>query len=164
MRTVFLLPLAVGVAVVAGCGLTLQAPAVGVEIASPVELQRLPTQTHTLRPSRRAPRPAAAPRPGPLEPKPVLAAVAPAPALALPTSVASPASAASDAGNDRELSPGETVTLIPAGGGPSTASDEPDEYPRALGRPMVVRGGGNRPPRGWGPGIGITVFPLPRLR
>jgi hypothetical protein len=168
MRIVLLLPLAVGVAVAAGCAsetrepaalsvpqrdLTLQTAAVGVEIASPVELHRAPTQTHAVHSTRRASRPAAAPRPSPIEPKPVLEAVAPAPVLALPVSY-----------NDRELPPGETVTLIPAGNGPSTAVDEADELPRARGRPMVVRGGGTCPPRRRGPGIGIDVFPRPRLR
>jgi hypothetical protein len=170
MRIVFLLPLAVGVAVAAGCGseareqaalsvperdLTLQASAVAVEIASPVELQQLPTETHAVRSTRRAPRPAPAPRPGPIEPEPVIETVVPAPA---------PVSSPSEPASDRELPPGETVTLIPAGSGPSTAVDETDELPRVRGRPMVVRGGGTCPPRGRGPGIGITVLPHPRLR
>jgi hypothetical protein len=157
MRIVFLLPLAVGVAVTAGCGsearerdLTLQKQSVGVAVASPAELER-PTQTRAVRSTRRVPTP---PRPTPIPPKPVIETVVPA----------IPISTASAPANDRELTPGETVTLIPAGNGPSTAVDETGEYPKARARPIVVRGGDICPPQGLGPGIGITVFPRPRFR
>jgi hypothetical protein len=164
MRIGFLLPLAVGVTVAAGCGskpreqaalsvpqrdLTLQTQAAGVDVASPVELER-PTQTRAVRSTRRVPR---LPRPTPIPPKPVIETVVPA----------IPISTAAEPANDRELTPGVTVTLIPAGNGPSTAVDETGEYPKARPHPIVVRGGDICPPRGLGPGIGITVFPRPRF-
>jgi hypothetical protein len=175
MRTTFLLPVTV-VAVVAGCGsegreqvtrsvpqrdLTLQAAALEVEIASPVELRHLRAQ-HQTAPIRRA---ASGARSRPIMPKPVLA-VTTAPTLAAPASdeLANPAGTATDQGNDRELPPGKTITVIPASSGPSTTTDWTDEFPTAKSGTMVVRGGGTCRPRGRGRGIGIAGFPRPRLR
>jgi hypothetical protein len=181
MRTVLLLPITVMVAVAAGCGsegretaarsvpgrdLTLQPPNAGVEVASAVELQSLRPQQYTARASsRRTHRPASASHSRPTQPKVVLAAVAPAPVLAVPASapVASPA-VASEPVNDRELPPGKTVTIIPASSGPSTVLDDTDEFPGVRGGTMVTRGGGTCRPRGRRPGIGIAGVPRPDFR
>lgn len=176
MRGVFLLPLATVVAVAAGCGsqvgeqaahsapqrdLTLAPSALAVDIASPVELKQLRIQHRTVRPSQRTARPASARRSSSVEPSLVLAAAAP---LAVSEPAAQPVSPASDQGNDRELLPGKTVTLIPASSGPSTAPEWTDELPPADGGTMVVRGGGRCRPPGRGPGIGIAAAPRPDFR
>jgi hypothetical protein len=170
MRTSFLLPLTVLVAVVAGCGseareqaarsvpqrdLTLVTQTPAVEIASPVELQQVWIQRRTARQAPRSSR----------EPKIILAAVAaPAPVLAVPEPVVQPASTASTPANDRELLPGKTVTVIPASSTPSTDSDQIDELPPAQGPAVVVGGGGRCRGRGRGPGIGIAGAPRPDFR
>jgi hypothetical protein len=180
MRTIFLLPLTALVAAVAGCGsqardqaapsvperdLTLVTQTPEIEIASPVELQRLRIQHRTLRHSQWAARVAPARRSSPLEPKLVLAAVAaPAPVLAAPEPVAQPASMAATPDNGRELLPGKTVTVIPASSGPSAGSDGTDELPAVRGRTMVAHGGGTCRGRGRGPGIGIAPAPRPDFR
>ncbi len=168
MRTILLLPFTALVAVVAGCGsgaseqktgslperdLTLVSQTAQVEIASPVETQRVPSQRRTVRhpPSSR-------------QPAVILAAVtaaAPAPA---PEPAVQPASPEPTLANDRELLPGKTVTLIPASSGPSTGPDQTDDLPAAHGRTMVVRGGGTCRGRGRGPGIGIAGAPRPDFR
>ena len=171
MRTIVLLPLTALVAVVAGCGsvgreqatrsvpqrdLTLVPQTPAVEIASPVE-------THQLRVQQRTVRPAFSSRP--LEPKVSFASVTvPAPVLAIPEPVAQPASMAAASGNDRELLPGKTVTVIPVSNTPSTGSDGADELPAARGRTMVAHGGGGCRGRGRGPGIGIANAPRPDFR
>jgi hypothetical protein len=170
MRTSFLLPLTVLVAVVAGCGseareqaarsvpqrdLTLVTQTPAVEIASPVELQQVRIQRRTARQAPRSSR----------EPKIILAEVAaPAPVLAVPEPVVQPASTASTPANDRELLPGKTVTVIPASSTPSTDSDQIDELPPAQGPAVVVGGGGRCRGRGRGPGIGIAGAPRPDFR
>jgi hypothetical protein len=124
MRAIALLPLAIAVA--AGCGhdheqqvppavpqrdLALPAPAGEVKVASPVELQqlRIHRTAHSFRRAKRS---------APAEPKITLAAVAtaPAPVLLHPVSVVEPVAPAK--ANDRELAPGQTVTVIPASNGP----------------------------------------------
>jgi hypothetical protein len=166
MRTVFLLPIAAVVAVVAGCGseareqragslpqrdLTLVTQTAQVEIASPVELQQVRIHRRTIRQAPRSSR----------EPKIILAAVtASTPVLAVPEPVA-PATTAATPANDRELLPGKTVTVIPASSGPSAGSDRADELPPE-GRTMVARGGGTC--RGGGRGPGTAAAPRPDFR
>jgi hypothetical protein len=166
MRTSFLFPLTALVAVVAGCGsnareqaarsiperdLTLVPQAPAVDIASPVEIQRVRIQHRTAR------------RSVPLEPKVRLAAVW-APVLAAPQPVAQPASTTPTPVSDRELLPGKTVTVIPASSGPSTGSDKADEAPPERGRTVVMGGGGTCRGRGRGPGIGMAPAPRPDFR
>jgi hypothetical protein len=173
MRTILPLPLTFLVAASAGCGsgatqqamhsvpkrdLTLAASTAPIlEVASPVEVQRVPVQRRTVRTPERIARPA-----------PVERADAAAPAMeavvAVPEPVAEPTSVTSTAQNDRELPPGKTITVIPASSGPSVGSDDTDEIPEAQGRPMVVRGGGTCRGRGRGPGIGIAAAPRPDFR
>jgi hypothetical protein len=178
MRTVFLLPPAALVAVILGCSsegreqaarslpkrdLMRQAPASEVGIVSSVELQSLRARHQTLRPSRRASRPAPVLRSNTIEPKSLAAAVAAAPALGLASdSAAKPAGTAWHPVNDRELPPGKTVTVIPTSSGPSAASEPTDEFPTARRGTTGIRGGGRCPPRGR-PGIGIATRPRPRL-
>jgi hypothetical protein len=177
MRTLVLLPFAAVAAVLAGCGpqgrehaarsvpqrdLTLAAQAHQVEIASPVELGSLRTQSRTVRPSR-TPRPRSAQRSSAVEAKPALAAVVTAPVVVLASApVAEAATTAPEAANDRELLPGRTVTLIPASSGPSTTPEWTDEGPTAKGRAHGVGGKGKRPSRGRGPGI--ATGPRPDFR
>ena len=177
MRTSFRLPLAALLAVVGGCSteardqtgsvperdLTLATPAVEIKIASPVERRQV-----------RATRPVMARRSSPSRPKVTLAVVTAPPAgleaasarsLAVPAPVDQPADTASVPENDRELFPGKTITVIPAGGGPSIGSDGVDELSGPQGRPMVARsGGGTCRGRGRGPGIGIAAAPRPNFR
>jgi hypothetical protein len=169
MRTSVLFPLTALVAIVAGCGsgvkeqasgsvpqrdLTLVPQVPAVDIASPVEIQRVRIQPRTTR------------RSIPLEPKVRLAAVwAPAPVLAVPQPVAQPASTTPTPVSDRELPPGKTVTMIPVSSGPSAGVDKTDEIPADRGRPMVVGGeGGTCRGRGRGPGIGMAPAPRPDFR
>jgi hypothetical protein len=177
MRSRLLFPLTALVAVVAGCGsgardqttgslpqrdLTLVPQAPEVDIASPVEIQRVRIQHRTVR------------RSIPLEPKVRLAAVwAPratlgagsAPVLAAPQPIAQPTNTAATPANDRELLPGKTVTVIPVSSGPSAGTDKTDELPAAEGRTMVARGGGGTcRGRGRGPGIGMAPAPRPDFR
>ena len=177
MRIPVLLPLAVLAA--AACGsetietastsvserdLTLQTqiPVPQVEIASPVELGRHRAQQAANR-KRLKPQPQARLTAAPS----LIATVEPAPAirLTMAQSVAQPAPAPiEEPANDRELPPGQTVTVIPASSGPSVAPEPGDDAPPALGRPLV-RGGGTCHGRGGrGPGIGIAAVPRPRLR
>jgi hypothetical protein len=177
MRSIFLLPLAALVAVVAGCrsevseqrapslpqrDLTLVTQTSGVQIASPVETQQ----------PQRVARRARAPRSS-LEPELRLAAVPAAPLAApgagsvpvlAPEPVAQPASTAPAQANDRELLPGKTITVMPASSGPSAGPDETDELPAVRGHTMVGRGGGRCRGGGRGPGIGIAAAPRPDFR
>lgn len=166
MRTVFMLPLATLVAVATGCGsgggqqkarslpqrdLTLVPQAAQVEIASPVEMQRV-------RPQRRT---AHLPRSG--QPTVRHAVMVATPALA-PEPVAQPVTPTPTPVNDRELLPGKTVTLIPVSSGPSAGPDETGDLPGVGGRAMVGHGGGRCPRGGRGPGIGIATAPRPDFR
>ncbi len=168
MRTGFLLPLAaLVIAGAAGCSrqegeesavllqrdLTRVDPAPKVEVASQLELQQPPTsQTVQPRATIRAVRASRRPR---NDSKP-LAAV-----LAKHTAVAAPAPApearptpVEEPRNDRELLPGKTVTIIPVGSGPSTATDPGED----VGMTMIRQGHSCPPAR---PGIGIAGRPRP---
>ena len=148
--------------------LTLQtgAPAV-VEVASPVELGRAEPPRDPTPGRRSTPRPAPAPAAQPPAPE---AAPTPEPvAVAVPVAVAAletpaPAQPAPLAG-DRELAPGETVTVIPA----STSGTGGDiGLPAEPGRGIFKGGAGNcpHPPRGIGGGrpipVGVLRLPLSR--
>jgi hypothetical protein len=179
MRTTVLLPLAALVAVLAGCGsegreqaaravpkrdLTLVTQTAQVEIASPVEIERLRIQRRAARPSQWVARPASAWRSS-RQPKIIFAAVAAStPTPAVPVPVAQPASKASTSDNSRELLPGKTVTVIPASTGASAGSDTAGEPPPAKGRAKGARGGGTCRGRGRGPGIGMAPAPRPDFR
>jgi len=166
MRTASLLPLAALVAVVSGCrsgvgeqkahslphrDLTLVPQAAEVEMASPVEMQRV-------RPQRRT---AHLPRSRQLTVR--HAEMAASPVLAAEP-VAQPGTPTATPVNDRELLPGKTVTLIPVSSGPSAGPDETGELPAVGGRAMVGHGGGRCPRGGRGPGIGIATAPRPDFR
>ena len=176
MRSITLLPLAALVAAAAGCrsevreqgvrsvpqrDLTLVTQTAQVQVASPVEMQQLRIQPRTRRPSQGAARLASASRFS-HEPKVIHAALAaptPIPAAAAAEPVADPTPA-----SDRELSPGKTVTVIPASSGPSAGSGTADEAPPDRGRTMVARGGGTCRGRGRGPGRGNAPVPRPDFR
>jgi len=91
---------------------------------------------------------------------PLADVVAPTPVLALTEPVAQPVSAPA---NDRELLPGNTITVIPASSGPSPNPDATDDFADTRDRTMV-RGGGTCRGRGRGPGIGIATAPRPDFR
>lgn len=177
MRIVFLLPLAAIVAA-SGCGsertkqpapsvperdLTLQtASSPQLEIASPVELQRIPAQPHTARGLRRARRQSAVFQPT-IEP----VALRPTSAIVIP--VIQPATesvaAVTESGNPHELPPGKTVTIIPASSGPSTAPDPTDGGPEIRTRMGGSFGGGHGGTcRGGGGGSGMGGPPPMILR
>jgi hypothetical protein len=136
-----------------------------VEVASAVELGR-PEAPRTSTPRRRSvPKPAPAPSDAPPKPE---AAPAPEP-VAVPQPVAVAAlevpSAAEPmpSANDRELAPGETITVIPASTGPSSGGGGEIGLPAEPGRGMWKGGAGNcpHPPRGVsGRPIGISRLPL----
>lgn len=173
MRTVFLLPLALAAAAVAGCGtasegreqaalrtprrdLTLRpADAVETEVASPVELGSTPVQRPTTHRLQRSRRPAPARRPQAIEAggAPATPAPAPAPAATVPAFLA--ASTAPQPADPHELAPGQSVTVIPASSGPSTAPeatpDWTDERPSGA-RPGIAVGGGGSGGGGCRPG------------
>lgn len=169
MRSSFLFPLTALVVIVAGCSSKVREQATGslpqrdltlvpqtsaVEIASPVEIQRVRIQHRTAR------------RSIPLEPKVRLAAVwSPTSVSAAPQPIAQPANTEATPANDRELLPGKTITVIPVSSGPSAGTDKTDELPAARGRTMVARGGGGTcRGRGRGPGIGMAPAPRPDFR
>jgi hypothetical protein len=169
MRSSFLFPLAAVVALAAGCNseareqatgslpqrdLTLVPQAPQVEIASPVEIQRLRPQHRTVR------------RSIPLDAKVRLAAVwTPVAVRAAPEPVTQPTSEAATPASDRELLPGRTVTVIPVSSGPATGTDTTNDLPAAEGRTRVARGGGGTcRGRGRGPGIGMAPAPRPDFR
>ena len=168
MRNMVLLPLAAFIAVAAGCrsevgeqtassvpqrDLTLVPPNAAVQIASPLETQRLRPPRPSVHRARLAARLAPLPLPVPLssQPQPV---AAPAPT---PVPAPTPATPISD----RELLPGKTVTLIPVSSGPSVGTDPTGDLPADRGHTMVAHGGGGRC-RGGGRGPGIGMAPAPR--
>jgi len=170
MRTIVLLPLTALVAVVAGCGsdareratravperdLTLMTQTLEVPIASPVEMPQLrdkPRATVPVKHAARRPVPPASRVEYKVPPADVV--------LAVPEPVAQPVSAPA---NDRELLPGNTITVIPASSGPSPSPDATDDFADTRDRTMV-RGGGTCRGRGRGPGIGIATAPRPDFR
>jgi hypothetical protein len=176
MRNLMLLPLALAAVTAAGCrtasegteqaaldvpqrDLTLQqADAPEVEIASPVELGRRPTERPRSRSAPRSPGPAPVPPPEAAESGAAPAAPAPvaAPAEATPVALAAMDAEPPD---PHALPPGRSVTVIPASSG--AAADEGWSHVRPEGRePGIVGGegphGGGCKPRGPGgmPGVG----------
>jgi translation initiation factor IF-2 len=178
MRIVTLLPLALAALAAGGCrtasegteqaalgvpqrDLTLQqTPAPEVEIASPVELARAPTERSTTQRPRRTHRPAPAPHPEANAPEDAPATLSPTPAPAQPAATALAASAP-EAADPHALAPGQSVTIIPASSGPTTPEDWTDERPSGRERGVEAGGGGHGgrcKPRGTGmPGRGLPA-------
>jgi hypothetical protein len=167
MHIVSLLPLAALTVVVSACGsgareqrarplpqrdLTLVTQGAQVEIASPVEMQRVRPQRRTVRlsPSRQ-----------PTVRHAMMMEAVPVPAA---EPVAPPLSSTPTVANNRELLPGKTVTLIPVSSAPSAGPDETGELPPVRGGVMVGHGGGRCRGGGRGPGIGIATAPRPDFR
>jgi len=158
MRIVMLLPLALAAVAAGGCrtvsegteqaalgvpqrDLTLQqTPAPDVEIASPVELARAPTERPTTQRPRRAHRPAPARHPEANAPEDAPATLTPTPAPAQPVATAL---AATEAADPHALAPGQSVTIIPASSGPTTPADWTGERPSGRERGVEVGGGGH---------------------
>jgi hypothetical protein len=158
MRIVMLLPLALAAVAAGGCrtasegteqaalgvpqrDLTLQqTPAPEVEIASPVELARAPTERPTTQRPRRVHRPAPArhPEANASEDAPATLTPTPAPAKPVPTALA-----ATEAADPHALAPGQSVTIIPASSGPTAPADWTDERPSGRERGVEVGGGGH---------------------
>jgi hypothetical protein len=168
MRIVILLPLALAAVAAGGCrtasegteqaalgvpqrDLTLQqTPAPEVEIASPVELARVPAERPTTHRPRRALRPAPARHPEATAPEVAPAALTPTPAA---TALAASAPEAAD---PHALAPGQSVTIIPASSGPTTPADWTDQLPSGRERGVQMGGGGHGgrcKPRGTGRGL-----------
>jgi hypothetical protein len=174
MRIVTLLPLALAALAAGGCrtasegteqaalgvpqrDLTLQqTPAPEVEIASPVELARAPTERPTTQRPRRAHRPAPAPHPEAKAPDGAPATLSPAQPAATALAASAP-----EAADPHALAPGQSVTIIPASSGPTTPEDWTDERPSGRERGVEVGGGGHGgrcKPRGTGmPGRGLPA-------
>jgi hypothetical protein len=174
MRIVTLLPLALAALAAGGCrtasegteqaalgvpqrDLTLQqTPAPEVEIASPVELARAPTERPTTERPRRAHRPAPAPHPEAKAPDGAPATLSPAQPAATALAASAP-----EAADPHALAPGQSVTIIPASSGPTTPEDWTDERPSGRERGVEVGGGGHGgrcKPRGTGmPGRGLPA-------
>jgi len=160
MRIVTLLPLALAALAAGGCrtasegteqaalgvpqrDLTLQqTPAPEVEIASPVELARAPTERPTTQRPRRALRPAPAAHPGANAPEDAPATLSPTPTPAQPAATALAANAP-EAADPHALAPGQSVTIIPASSGPSTEPDWTDQRPSGPTRGISVGSGGH---------------------
>jgi hypothetical protein len=177
MRIVMLLPLALAAVAAGGCrtasegteqaalgvpqrDLTLQQTAAPeVEIASPVELARAPTERPTTERPRRAHRPAPA-HPEATAPEVAPATLTPTPAPAQPAATALAASAP-EAADPHALAPGQSVTIIPASSGPTTLTDWTDQRPSGRERGVKVGAGGHGgrcKPRGTGmPGRGLPA-------
>jgi hypothetical protein len=178
MRIVILLPLALAAVAAGGCrtasegteqaalgvpqrDLTLQqAAAPEVEIASPVELARAPSERPTTQPPRRAHRAAPARHPEATLPEVAPATLTPPPVPAQPRATALAASAPEEA-DPHALAPGDSVTIIPASSGPTTPTDWTDQRPSGRERGVEVGGGGHGgrcKPRGTGmPGRGLPA-------
>jgi hypothetical protein len=164
MRTIFLIPFAFLAGVAVGCSpapgeqvsgsipkrdLTLVTQAPALEIASPVETQRVHPERRVPRAGRMNARLASASRA--TQAAPVLQLVTyhvPAPLRAAPEPVAQPTSTASSPANDRELLPGKTVTVIPASSGPAATADPSGDIPARTGHTLVGHGGGSCGGRG----------------
>ena len=178
MRIVMLLPLALAALAAGGCrtasegteqaaldvpqrDLTLQqTPAPEVEIASPVELARVPAERPTTHRPRRALRPAPARHPEVSAPEVAPATITAAPALTQPPATALASSAPEEA-DPHALAPGQSVTILPASSGPTTPADWTDELPPGRERGIQMGGGGHGgrcKPRGTGmPGRGLPA-------
>jgi hypothetical protein len=178
MRIVMLLPLALAAVAAGGCrtasegteqaalgvpqrDLTLQqTPAPEVEIASPVELARTPTERPTTQRPGRAHRPAPVRHPKATTPEVAPATLTPTPAPIQPVATALAASAPEEA-DPHALAPGESVTIIPASSGPTTPADWTDQRPEGRERGVEVGAGGHGGrcrPRGTGmPGRGLPA-------
>jgi hypothetical protein len=178
MRIVMLLPLALAAVAAGGCrtasegtkqaalgvpqrDLTLQQTAAPeIEIASPVELARAPSERPTTQRPRRAHRPAPARLPEAALPVVAPATLTPIPAPAQPAATAL-ATSAPEAADPHALAPGQSVTIIPASSGPTTPADWTDERPSGSERGVAVGGGGHGgrcKPRGTGmPGRGLPA-------
>jgi hypothetical protein len=176
MRTLLLISISVGAIGAVGCGsegkespapsvvrrdLTVPAPPPKVEIASAVELGRIQparTKQHSARAVRRA-------RPAAPRVTPVVVASQPSPPPA-PEAAPVPRFRQPEPVSDRELPPGETVTVIPASSGP-TIEEVGAGHGDGWGTGGSGMGGGGSgmggrgrcPPRGVGPGIGIAQRP-----
>lgn len=178
MRIVMLLPLALAAVAAGGCrtasegteqaalgvprrDLTLQQTAAPeVEIASPVELARAPSERPMTHRPRRAHRPAPTRLPEANLPEVAPATLTPTPAP--PQPAATPLAArAPEAADPHALAPGESVTIIPASSGPTTPADWTDERPSGRERGVEMGGGGRGgrcKPRGTGmPGRGLPA-------
>ena len=167
MRSVFLFPLSVSLAVVAACSskvkehaarsdlerdLTLVVPARDTAVATSLELGqiRTPTDSRSTVSSRQRVRHRSARRSTVRAPKPVQVAAAgprPTPAAVVQPTKTTPA-------DPHELPPGKTVTIIPVNRGPSTADvGGPDgPLPPRYGTGGSGMGGGER--AGGGSGMG----------
>ena len=178
MRIVMLLPLALAAVAAGGCrtasegteqaalgvpqrDLTLQQTAApDVEIASPVELARAPSERPTTQRPRRAHRPAPARHSEANAPEvaPVMVTTTPAPAQPAATALAASAPEAAD---PHALAPGQSVTIIPASSGATTLTDWTDQRPPGRERGVDVGAGGHGgrcKPRGTGmPGRGLPA-------
>jgi hypothetical protein len=179
MRIEFLLPLAAVVAA-SGCGsertkqpapsvperdLTLQtALSAQVEIASPVELQRIPAEPQASHAVRRTRRHAPVFQPT-VVPATLRTTTATTPVPTVQPAV-EPVTVASEPANPHELLPGKTITMIPASSGPSTAPDPSDDAPEIRTRMGGTVGGGHGGGtcRGRGRGIGGGSAPPAVLR
>ena len=138
--------------------LTTASPAPMAQVASAVELGR-PEVPKTKTPRRRSvPKPAPAPVEPPAEP---VAAPTAAPVAVAAIDMTAPVEMA--AGNDRELAPGQTVTMIPVSNGPSTGGGGDLALPTEPGRGVFAGGarGCPHPPRGISGGRPIGISRLP---
>ena len=137
-----------------------------VEIASAVELGR-PEVPKAATPRRRSsPRPAPAPSKAPPRPEAApspepVAVAAPAPVAVAAIDMAAPVE--TPVGNDRELAPGQTVTIIPVSGGSATGGGGDIALPTEPGRGVFSGGarGCPHPPRGISGGRPIGISRLP---
>jgi uncharacterized membrane protein YgcG len=183
MRTVLLISISVGAIGALGCGsegkeapappvarrdLTVPAPPPKVEVASAVELGRI----HPPRPKQHSPRAHRRARPAAPKVTPAVVASQPSPPPA-PAAAPVPRFRQPEPVNDRELPPGETVTVIPASSGP-TREDVGAGHGDGWGTGGSGMGGGGSgmggggsgmggrgrcPGGGVGPGIGIAQRP-----
>ena len=184
MRYALSLTAALSIGLMAGCGgtpapsgeesatraslrrdLTLRtAASVALEVASPVELGRPePPKQHVAR-RRSTPKPAPAQSTAP--PRPEATPTSEPVAVPEPVAVAAleaPATVeVAPQRNDRELAPGETVTVIPVSSGPSSGGGGDVALPVEPGRGLFKGGAGNcpHPPRGiGGRPVGIARLP-----
>ena len=130
--------------------LTTSAP-VAAQVASAVELGRPEAPKATTPRRRSTPKPVPAPSKAP--PRPEAAPTPEQVAVAVPVAVAAIDMAApveTPVGNDRELAPGQTITIVPASDGPSGGGGGDIALPTEPGRGVFAGGarGCPHPPRG----------------